>query len=220
MTRKHGAHARAPFFMAEDVRNGAIDAVLSTASFSVALGFHPVVPVVAFVDGMLGRHWSRLRWKIATEGGDGVGANAAALATHVAIGAAKFGLVVNPIAGYGIPLASVLRVSVANSLSKGTFKIAFDKAFAENGERHRAWGVCMASITSFGQGLLCGLVYKGHSLASSLQTGFAVFGVGLLLAPAAKRFFAAWTEFRETQAREYVPRAYARPTGGRIPELA
>ena len=223
MTRKHGAHAPTPFLIAEDLRNGALDAVLSTASFSMALGFHPIVPIVAFVDGMLGRHWSRLRYRIASAGGDGVAANAAALATHVAIGTAKFGLIVNPIGGYGVPMQNILRVSLANSLSKGTFKLAFDKAFADEGERHRALGVCIASLTTFGQGLLCGMVYKGHSLASSLQYGFAAVGVGLLLAPALMRAFIAWAAYRDTLAGEpalRAPAGFSRSAEPRIPELA
>ena len=220
MTRKHGAHARTALLIPEDIRNGALDAVLSTASFSIALGFHPIVPIVAFLDGMMGRHWSRLRHRIASSGGDSVTANAAALATHVAIGTAKFGLLVNPIGGYGVPLNAILRVSLANSLSKGTFKLAFDKAFADDGERHRAFGVCCASLTTFGQGLLCGLVYKGHSMAASLQYGFAAVGVALLLAPSAKRFLIAWTTFRAPLEAEPIARAAFPRSSERIAVLA
>ncbi|MBI4345912.1 MAG: hypothetical protein HY553_03590 [Elusimicrobia bacterium] len=220
MTRKHGRTARR-LLLPEDVRNGALDALLSTASFSLALGFHPVVPLVAFVDGLLGRHLSRLRLHIARGGGDGVGANAAALATHAAIGTMKFGLFINPIGGYGVPLPAILRVSLTNSLSKGTVRLLFDKAFACRGERRRATGVAYASLLTFGQGLLCGLVYKGSGAATALQYGFAAAGIALVLAPTAKRFYRAWTTFRDPGDSEpIVPTVFSRPSEPRIPDLA
>lgn len=210
-------HPRRRALIAEDVRNGALDALLSTASFSLALGFHPVVPLVAFADGLLGRHLSRLRFHIARAGGDGVAANAAALATHAAIGAVKFGLFINPIGGYGVPLPAILRVSFTNSLSKGSFRLLFDKAFAWGGESRRARGVAYASLLTFGQGLLCGLVYKGSGAAATLQYGFAVTGIALVLAPTAKRFYRAWMTFRDPGDPEpIVPTVFSRPSEPRI----
>lgn len=223
MTRKnHHYHGPTPWILAEDVRNGALDAALSAASFSLALGFHPIVPIVAFIDGLLGRHISRLRWTIAMRGGDTVLANGAALLTHVAIGAVKFGVFINPVAGFGIPFAAIVRVSLSNSLAKGSFRLVFDKVFGSRGEHHRAQGVACASLVTFGQGLLCGMVYKGSSTAAWLQFAFAATGIGLLLLPSARRFFDAWTNFRDPKDSEpIVPSssAFRRPSEVRIPEL-
>lgn len=223
MTRKnHHYHGPTPFILWEDVRNGALDAFLSAASFSLALGFHPIVPIVAFLDGMLGRHLSRLRWTIASRGGDTVIANGAALLTHIAIGVVKFGVFINPVAGYGISLGSILRVSFSNSLAKGSFRLVFDKAFGEQGERRRALGVAYASLLTFGQGLLCGMVYKGSSTATILHFSFALSGVGLLLVPSARRFYVAWSSFRDQLDSEpIVPTSqpFRRSSDTRIPQL-
>lgn len=198
--RKH-LRAYQPLLLREDVENGLLEAALSSASFSLALGFHPVVPIVAFLDGVLGRHWARLRTRIAFGGGDGVASNAAALLTHAAIGTAKMALFLNPVAGFGIPVKTILGVSLANSLSKGSFRLLFDKAFVGEVEPTRARGVAYASLLTFGQGLLVGLVYKGSGIATVLQFAFAATGLGLLLVPLAKR-----AAERSERSRELRPR--------------
>lgn len=198
--RKH-PRSPSPFIIREDLANGLLEAALSSASFSLALGFHPVVPIVAFLDGVLGRHWARLRTNIAFRGGDGVASNAAALLTHAAIGTAKMGIFLNPIAGYGIPIKAILGVSLANSLSKGSFRLVFDKAFVREIEPTRAKGVAYASLLTFGQGLLVGLVYKGSTPATVLQLGFAATGLGLLLAPLALRVKDRWERRRAVEGR-------------------
>ncbi len=209
-----------PLLMVEDVCNGAFEAVLTTVTMSAALGYHPVIPIVSFIDGAIARHWSRMRYRIVEKGADGFAANSVALATHMLIGAAKFGFFINPIAGYKIAAPLILRVSTANSLSKGSYRLVFDKAFGDGGERKRARGVCFSSVIHLGQGLLCSMAYRGSRLATLLQCGFAGVGILLLMAPSAKRYLDARKAFGDSlDEGTLLPVRLSRLAGTRIPEL-
>lgn len=172
--------------MKEDFAVGALDATIVSLGFACSLGWHPIVPIVSFVDGVLGRHQSRLRKAIA-EKGDNVASNSAALLTHSAIGTLKMGAILNPIAGFGLGLSSIMAVSFSHSLSKGSFRVVFDKTFGNGGERRRVLGVAYGSLLNFGQSVLIGLVYKGSGLATAMQVAFAAGGATLLFSPIVKR---------------------------------
>ena len=185
--RRHLRRHFSPVLIRQDVANGLLDASIVSLGFAFSLGFHPVIPIVAFLDGLLGRHLSKLRARIALRGGNGFGSNAAALLTHAAFGTLKMGVVLNPVAGFGLPLQKILAGSLSHSLSKGTFRLAFDKAFARGPEQRRALAVAYGSLANFGQSLLLGLVYKGSPAATALQIAFATTGVALVLVPVARR---------------------------------
>lgn len=175
-----------PVFVRADIVNGLWNALLASLSFSAALGFHPVVPAAAFAFGLGGRYLARLKSAVAGVPAETPVSNAAALAVDGAIGAALMALVLNPTAGWNIPLSRVLQASVLHALSKGSWRLWLDKRYASRGQTQQARGVFLASALNFGIGLVTAFVYAGRPAAWVLQAALA--SVGLALAFCRGRF--------------------------------
>lgn len=176
-----------PLFSWRDAANGGFNGALASISFSLALGFHPVVPAVGFAFGFLGRHLARLKSWIAGAPADTFLSNALALAVDAAIGAGVMALAVNPLAGYGIPADRILWTSALHTLSKGSVRLAFDKHFSSQASGRQGLGVFLAASVNFLQGLATAYVYGGSRAALALQIGMAAAGLGLVFrAPLAR----------------------------------
>lgn len=176
-----------PAFSWRDAANGAFNALLASVSFSLALGFHPVVPAAGFAFGFLGRHLARLKAWVAGAPADTFLSNGLALAVDAGIGACVMALAINPLAGYGIPAGRILWTSALHAFSKGSVRLAFDKHFSSQASGRQGLGVCLAASVNFLQGLATAYVYGGSRAALLLQVGMAAVGLGLVFrAPLAR----------------------------------
>lgn len=172
---------RRPPLVAADWRNAALTALLFTASFSLGLGFHPVLPAVGAVFGLLGRYLSRLRAGVARRLGDGWLGNGAALLLDASIGAAVMGLLVVPAAGLPIPWRAVLTGSLSHTLAKGTLRLWLDKRHAGGTLARQGRGVLAVSALNFAQGVVTSLVYAGSTAAWCVQLAVCLLGAWLLV---------------------------------------
>lgn len=170
-----------------DLFNGLATAVLFSASFSLGLGFHPVLPAVGFVFGVLGRYLARMRAGVAFRLGDTFIANAAALGLDAALGMAVMAGIINPAAGLGLRLGSIALGSLSHTLSKGALRLFLDKRFSTGQERRQAAGVLATSALNFLQGVVTSFVYAGSLAALGLQAGLCAMGLWLVFAPALRR---------------------------------
>ncbi len=166
-----------------DLGNGLATAALFSASFSLGLGFHPVLPAVGFLFGCLGRYLARMRAAVAFSLGDTFFANSAALAFDAALGAALMALVINPAAGLGLSLGRIALASALHTLSKGSLRLFLDKRFSSGHERRQAAGVLATSVLNFLQGAVTSFVYSGSALALGIQASFCALGLWLLFGP-------------------------------------
>jgi hypothetical protein len=180
---------RRPPLVAADWRNAALTAGLFTASFSLGLGLHPVLPAVGFAFGLGGRYLSRLRAGTARALGDGWLGNAAALALDASVGAGVMGLLVVPAAGLNIGWSAIAAGSLGHTLSKGTLRLWLDKRFASGTVARQSRGVLAVSALNFAQGVVTSLVYAGSTTARLVQFGVCLLGAWLLFSatPAPRR---------------------------------
>jgi len=176
-----------PWLGLRDLRNGLATAALFSASFSLGLGFHPVLPAVGFVFGALGRYLARLRAGVAFRWGDGWLANAAALLLDAALGAAVMAFVINPAAGLGLRLGAIVLASLSHTASKGSLRLFLDKRFSGRREREQAAGVLATSVLNFLQGVVTSFVYAGSSAAMGVQAALCGLGLFLVFSPAWRR---------------------------------
>lgn len=176
-----------PLFNLGDLANGLAAAALLSASFSVGLGFHWVLPPTGFAFGFLGRYLARFRAWVAFSLGDGLWANAAALAADAALGSAVMGLILNPGAGLGLSWGAIVTGSVSHTLGKGSLRLWLDKRFSVGNDRRQGWGVLASALLNFLQGAVTSLVYAGSLAALSLQAGLCLLGLRLIFGPARRR---------------------------------
>ncbi|MBI3299059.1 MAG: hypothetical protein HYZ75_12895 [Elusimicrobia bacterium] len=169
-----------PLLVRADLVNGLWNAVLASLSFSAALPLHPVVPVAAFAFGLGGRYLARLKTWVSGAPAETPASNAAALALDGLIGTALMALLVNPVAGWGLPLDRILQASALHTLSKGSWRLWLDKRCSRLDVRGQARGVFLASGLNFLIGLVTAFVYAGRPAAVVLQAALA--GAGLALA--------------------------------------
>lgn len=170
-----------------DAVNGAWNAVLTSISFSLALGFHPIVPLVGFSFGFCGRWLARFKAWITQAPADTPLRNAAALAADAVIGIGVMTLIVNPIGGYGIVLSRILGASVLHTLSKGSVRLALDKHFSQRDSSAQRAGVFLAIGINFLQGLATAYIYAGSGWATAVQIAAAAAGLGWVFLPCALR---------------------------------
>jgi hypothetical protein len=176
-----------PLLTRADWRNAALTAVLLSASFSIGLGFHWVLPVVGFVFGLFGRYLSRLRAGTARVLGDAWLGNAVALVVDAAIGASMMGFLVVPAAGLAISWSAILAGSATHTLAKGTMRLWLDKRYAAGTVSRQARGVAAISALNFAQGVVTSFVYAGSRAAWLLQLAVCVAGAVLLFGPVLRR---------------------------------
>jgi hypothetical protein len=170
-----------PWFSRRDVANGAINAVVATTTFTLALGFHPIVTLVGFAFGFGGRYLARLKATVAAVAGrETVASNAAALAVDGAIGIAVMGFLVNPLAGYGIAWPTILWASILHTLSKGSVRLALDKHFAGRNDRQQSLGVLITLALNTAQGLATAYIYAGSPWAAPAQMLMGAAGLVLV----------------------------------------
>lgn len=172
---------RRPLLVGADLRNAALTAVLFSASFSLGLGFHPVLPAVGAFFGLLGRYLSRLRAGTARRLGNGWLGDGAALLLDAAVGASVMGLVVVPAAGLPIAWRAILTGSLSHTLAKGTLRLWLDKRYAGGTVTRQGRGVLVVSTLNFAQGVVTSLVYAGSTAAWCVQLGVCLLGAWLLL---------------------------------------
>ncbi|MBI3288877.1 MAG: hypothetical protein HYZ74_05100, partial [Elusimicrobia bacterium] len=164
-------------FIARDAGNGLLGAAVFTASFSLALGFHPIAPILGFVYGVCGRYLARVRAWIAFSLGDGPKGNASALAFDAVHGIALMALVINPAAGLGIGLRRIVLTSLTHTISKGALRLFLDKRFSVAGDEQQATGVAISTLADFCHGLTTSLMYAGWAAAGVIQGALACWGV-------------------------------------------
>lgn len=184
-------------FLPADWKNGALSAVLASATFSAGLGFHWILPPVGFAFGLFGRRLGRLRAWTARVWGDGVAGNAAALALDAGIGAAAMGLVIVPAAGYPVTGGMILGASLAHTLAKGSLRLWLDKRFSSGAHGAQARGAAWVIALGFVQGCVTSFAYAGHGWAWAVQAGSCALGGGLVFGPALRRsaqYFRRWSE--------------------------
>jgi hypothetical protein len=161
-----------------DLLNGLLAAGTTSLSFSIVLGFHPVVPCVGFLMGLFGRHLARLRAYLCDHGEH--------LAIHRGLifdflfGLFLMACIVNPIAGYGIHFGSVLMGSLLHSVSKGYVRLAIDLMFANGSFRQQALGVLVNTFVAVVLGLITSLAYTGSAWAYAAHLSIFILGVGLV----------------------------------------
>jgi hypothetical protein len=183
-------------FLPADWKNGALSAVLASATFSAGLGFHWILPPVGFAFGLFGRRLGRLRAWTARAFGDGVAANAAALALDAAIGLAAMGLVIVPVAGYPVTWARLLAGSAAHTLAKGSLRLWLDKRYASGAHGAQARGAAWVIALNFVQGCVTSFAYAGHRWAWAVQAAACAGGAWLVFGPALRRsaqYFSRWS---------------------------
>lgn len=167
-------------FVRADVLNGLWNASLTTASFSIALGFHPVIPVVGFLFGLCGRYLARFKTWVTRDPADTVLTNSLALAADAAIGITVMACVIDPMAGLGIPLKRIVWASLLHTLSKGSLRLFLDKHFSKGALGSQKLGVFLVTTVNFLQGLTTAFIYSGSRTAVVLQAGMAVLGLALV----------------------------------------
>lgn len=176
-----------PLLTRADWRNAALTSVLLSASFSLGLGFHWVLPVVGFTFGLFGRYLSRLRAGTARALGDAWLGNGVALTVDAAIGASMMGFLVVPAAGLAIPWSAILAGSATHTLAKGTMRLWLDKRYAAGTVSRQARGVAAVSALNFAQGVVTSFVYAGSRPAWLLQLAVCLAGAVLLFGPVLRR---------------------------------
>lgn len=167
-------------FRVDDLWTGALNALLAGISFSIALKFHPIVLLVGFLFGLTGRHLARFKAWIASGASESFLSNSLALLADAVIGASAMALLINPLAGMGIPLERILWASVLHTLSKGTVRLYFDKRYWGQPHQGQQRGVRLSALVSFLQGLTTSYIYAGSLLAVALQTAVSIFGLTLV----------------------------------------
>ncbi len=176
-----------PLLVRADWRNAALTSVLLSASFSLGLGFHWILPVVGFTFGLFGRYLSRLRAGTARVLGDAWLGNGVALAVDAAIGASMMGFLVVPAAGLAIPWSAILAGSATHTLAKGTMRLWLDKRYAAGTLSRQSRGVAAVSALNFAQGVVTSFVYAGSRAAWLLQLAVCLAGAALLFGPLLRR---------------------------------
>lgn len=169
-----------PLFIRADLANAALAAALASLTFSAALGFHWVVPATAGAFGLCGRYLARFKAWVARVPCETPLSNAAALAADAALGIAVMALVVNPVGGFGIPLARILKASALHTLSRGSWRLWLDKRMSRRDERGQALGVLLASLLNLVIGLATAFVYAGRPEAALFQAALAAAGLFLV----------------------------------------
>jgi len=169
-----------PLFERTDFVNACWGALLASVSFSIALGFHPIVPAVAFLFGLYGRYLARLKSWIADAPADSAWTNTLALIADAGIGIFAMAGIIVPAAGYGIPLERILAASVLHTLSKGTIRLWFDKRFSQKNLDGQRKGVFLSLSVNFLIGLLTAYVYAGRMEAFAIQAVIAAVGLVLV----------------------------------------
>ena len=163
--------------MPRDFGNGLLGAAVFSASFSLALGFHPIAPALGFIYGLFGRYLGRARAGIAFALGDGPAGNAAAMAADGLHGVALMALVISPAAGLGISLRRIVWTSISHTLSKGALRLFLDKRFSVDGHHRQALGVTISTLVDLCHGLTTNFLYAGSVTAGAIQAGLACWGV-------------------------------------------
>ncbi|PCI36293.1 MAG: hypothetical protein COB53_10080 [Elusimicrobia bacterium] len=169
-----------PLFQRTDFINGLWGALLASVSFSIALGFHPVVPAVAFLFGLYGRYLARLKSWIAAAPVDTPWTNTLALAADAGIGLIAMAGIIVPAAQYGIPFERIAVASVLHTLSKGSIRLWFDKHFSQKNLDGQRKGVFLSLSVNFIIGLLTAYVYAGRIEAFAVQACIAAVGLVLV----------------------------------------
>lgn len=169
-----------PAFHRLDAANGLWNAALASASFSIALGFHWIVPVTAFGFGFCGRYLARFKAWVARVPAETFSSNTLALLADAGIGVAAMAALINPIGGYGIPLGRILWASALHSLSKGSVRLALDKHFSQGTLSRQRSGVFLTVSINFLQGLATAYIYAGSRAAILLQIAMALTGLALV----------------------------------------
>lgn len=172
-----------PVFTRADAANGLWNAVLSTVSFTVAFGFHPVIPAVAFAFGLGGRYLARFKSWVARSPAETPLTNAAALLADAAIGIGVMALVVSPAAGFGLSLERIAKASLLHTLSKGSWRLWLDKRYSRLDQTSQARGVFLTGGLNFAIGLVTAFVYAGRPAAVALQCALAAGGLALAFRP-------------------------------------
>jgi len=167
-------------FFRSDVVNGAWNAALASLSFQLALGWHPVVALTGFCFGLFGRYLARFKTWIARDPADTFASNTTALLADAAIGICVMSLVINPAAGFGIRLKTIVWASLLHTLSKGSLRLALDKRFSTGALARQRLGVFLTASLNFLQGLATAYIYAGSRLALALQLGMALVGLFLV----------------------------------------
>ncbi|MDX6769517.1 MAG: hypothetical protein SF051_08300 [Elusimicrobiota bacterium] len=183
----HPVNLPRPLLARADWRNAALTATLLSASFSLGLGFHWILPLVGFVFGLFGRYLSRLRAATARALGDAWLGNGVALAVDAAIGASMMGFLVVPAAGLPITWSAILAGSATHTLAKGTMRLWLDKRYAAGTVSRQARGVAAVSALNFAQGVVTSFVYAGSRAAWLIQLAVCVAGAVLLFGPLLRR---------------------------------
>src|SRR6185295_16040862 len=119
-----------------DAGNGVVQAALFTASFSMGLGYHHALPFIGFGFGLFGRYLARMRAWVAFYLGDGLFANACAMAFDAALGVS-----IVPATSLTLGAGKIIWGSVSHTLSRGALRLFFDKRFSTGHEGRQAFGV-------------------------------------------------------------------------------
>ncbi|MEK7234467.1 MAG: hypothetical protein AAB268_11670 [Elusimicrobiota bacterium] len=163
--------------MPRDFGNGLLGAAVFSASFSFALGFHPIAPTLGFIYGLFGRYLGRARAGIAFALGNGPAGNAAAMAADGVHGVALMALVICPAAGLEISLRRIVWTSISHTLSKGALRLFLDKHFSVASHDRQALGVTISTLVDLCHGLTTNFLYAGSAAAGAIQAGLACWGV-------------------------------------------
>lgn len=164
-------------FRKSDLFNGLLAGATTSVSFSLVLGFHPVLPVVGFLLGFFGRYLSRYRAYL-SEGKSKL-AVCRGLAFDWAFGIFLMAGLINPIASYGIVFVNILSGSLLHSLSKGYVRIGIDCIFSKGNYNRQAWGVFLNTISAVLLGVVTSLLYTGSIWAYVIHGCIFVFGMAL-----------------------------------------